>query len=240
MVQATLKRAVWVVLATLVIAGMSSFCSAAMIIGDPQPLSNLTTDSEAELIVGDKRFSMFEYTATGEMPGAANVNIIPIQDDMGNFGFRLQGLFMDLASSQGGSDALLTYKVEVLSTFPNRLISDAHLQGNPTLGEERAGFVGVTEVFLPLGENGEYTMTISDDEAKETAKLIDWVFFVPPVRSLMVQKDIGALAVAGNDSPNMSFVDQTFSQTEIPEPATVGLLLSGVVMLGLARRRRRW
>ena len=55
---------------------------------------------------------------------------------------------MDLASSQGGSDALITYMVEV--TDPLYLISDAHLAGNPTLLGD-PGLDQCVETFLPLG-----------------------------------------------------------------------------------------
>ena len=217
---------------------MISSSPAATIIGTPVILSTLTGNPEGQITVGDKKFTKFGYTATGEMPGAGGVNVVPIQDDSGNYGIRFQGLFMDLASSQGGSDALITYDVEV--TDPNRLISDAHIQGNPALpGPGRHGAVIIAETFLPLGPNGEYTMTIYDDEGVATPKLVDWVDFLPPVKSLHVQKDIGIIAVAGFTSPSFSFVDQTFSQT-VPEPASLLMSLVGMVSLaGYASRRER-
>jgi hypothetical protein len=214
-----------------VVGSVADWCSAAMILGDPVPLSNLVNNAQAEIVVGDKRFTDFTYVKTGDMPGAGGVNIIPIKDDLGNFGIRVQGFFVDMASTDGGSDALITYNVE--STDPLRLISDAHLQGNPVLPDGR-GLIGVTETFLPLGAQGEYTMTIYDDEQKPVPKLVDWVYFVPPVRSLSVQKDIGAFAFAGFAAPTMSFVDQTFSQI-VPEPITLVSLISGAIAIGLRR-----
>jgi PEP-CTERM motif len=226
-------------LLTLATNWMIAQCRAATIIGDPVQLSTLTGNPQGQLIVGDKKFTQFGYTATGEMPGAAGVNVVPILDDLGNYGIRFQGLFMDLASSQGGSDALITYDVEV--TDPRKYISDAHIQGNPALpGPGRHGAVIIAETFLPLGQNGEYTMTIYDDEGIATPKLVDWVDFKPPVKSLHVQKDIGIIAVAGFASPSFSFVDQTFSQIEVPEPATLMLTLFGMVsLIGCARGRKR-
>jgi PEP-CTERM motif len=226
-------------LLALTTSWMIASCPAATIIGDPVQLSTLTGNPQGQLIVGDKKFTQFGFTSTGDMPGAAGVNVVPIQDDLGNFGIRFQGLFIDLASSQGGSDALITYDVEV--TDPNKYISDAHIQGNPALpGPGRHGAVIISETFLPLGPNGEYTMTIYDDEGVALPKLADWVDFDPPVKALHVQKDIGIIAVAGFTSPSFSFVDQTFSQIEVPEPATLLLTLFGMVsLIGCARRRER-
>ncbi len=210
---------------------LASSSQAATIIGTPVALSTLAGVPNATITVGDKLFEQFGYTATGDMPGAAGVNVVPIQDDAGNYGIRFQGGFADLASSQGGSDALITYKVT--ATDLGKLISDAHLQGNPNL-LGTTGSISVTETFLPLGPGGEYTMEIYDDEQNPgQPKLVDWVYFLPPVRSLNVQKDI--LIIAGNQTATLSFVDQTFSQT--PEATTLTLALVSLVSLAGYRRR---
>jgi hypothetical protein len=217
---------------------LAESCSAAMMIGDPVALSTLVGTSGGEIVVGDKKFTQFSYTFTGDMPDAAGVNVVPIIDDEGNFGIRFQGFFTDLASTIGGSDAQIDYTVMV--TNSNYLISDAHLQGNPTLGTgtERHGLVQVVETFLPLGQFGEHTLVISDDEALPTPRLVAWTDFDPPVPMLRVQKDIGVLAVAGNPSPSISFIDQTYSQIIIPEPATALLMFIGIVAAAGPVRRR--
>jgi hypothetical protein len=211
--------------------GLWSTSGFAGTIGTSVQLSALL-EPDATMVVGDKTFSEFEYSFTGEMPGPSLVNVIPIQDDDGNYGIEFQGGFMDLPSSPGASDAKISYMVEA---GPGRLISDAHLAGNPNvLGD--VGSISVTETFLPLGQGGEYTMEIFDDENDNGAKLMDWVDFVPPVKKLNVQKDILAIAVDGSQSVTLSFVDQTFSQT--PEPVTFVSVIGGVFVIGLVRRRR--
>jgi hypothetical protein len=213
-------------------------CSAALIIGTPVALSTLIVPA-ATIVVGDKTFGGFTYTITGDMPPAPLVNVIPITDDAGNFGIRFQGAFIDTTGAAGGSDALITYTV---TADASHLISDAHLEGNPSrLGA--LGSMSVTETFLPLGANGQFTMKIYDDQNVTPAKLVDNTVFTTPVRTLNVQKDILGLAKVSPTSPNapqtvtLSFVDQTFSQIVIPEPTTVAMLFAGTFGLALMRRR---
>lgn len=214
-------------------AWLATASQAATIIGTPVQLSTLVGNPTGTMLVGDKLFENFGYTFTGDMPSAAGVNVVPIQDDLGNYGIRFQGAFVDLASSVGGSDALITYRVT--ATGEGLLISDAHLAGNPNL-LGTTGSVSVTETFLPLGANGEYTMQIFDDEQQpDSPQLTDSTVFAVPVKSLNVQKDI--LIHAGNQSGTLSFVDQTFSQ--IPEATTFTLAFVGLVTwAGVARRKR--
>jgi hypothetical protein len=209
-------------------------CAAATIIGPSATLSSLLVP-ETTLVVGDKTFSNFGYLFGGDMPPPTSVNVTGIIDNDGNYGIRFQGAFMDLPSTLGGSDALITYDVEAGENF---LISDAHVQGNPNvLGP--IGSMSVTETFLPLGAGGEYTMEIYDDENSNSAQLVDVTFFTPPTKKLNVQKDILGLALPGGGSATMSMVDQTFSQIQIPEPATPMLLFGTALAIGSRRRRRR-
>jgi len=235
MVRQYLKLSTFVGAAALLLATgwLTSAGHAGMIIGDPVKLSELVDNPEASYTVSDKKFTGFTYLATGDMPGAGGVNVAAYIDDNGNFGIQFQGAFVDLPSSQGGSDALISYMVE--ATDPTKLISDAHLSGNPALLGTK-GSVSVTETFLPLGQNGEYTMKIYDDESVGQ-KLADWTFFHPPVRKLNVQKDILLLATPESETMTLSFVNQTFSQIEIPEATTITLALTSLIALVGYRRR---
>jgi hypothetical protein len=212
----------------------SATAPAATIIGNPVALSTLTVPN-GTIVVGDKTFTNFTYNFTGDMPIAANVNVIPITDDDGNFGIRFQGAFIDTTGDAGGSDALITYKVTAGAGF---LISDAHLQGNPSLLGTQ-GSISVTETFLPLSQVPPYQMKIYADQNLGT-KMTDQTAFTP-IQSLNVQKDILALAKLPGTSGTpqtvtMSFVDQTFSQ--VPEASAVMLSLIGCASLGLKRRRQ--
>lgn len=216
---------------------LASAIQAATILTTPAPvlLSTLVNDPNASYTVGDKKFTGFSYLATGDMPPAAGVNVAAILDDAGNYGIRFQGAFVDLPSSAGGSDALINYMVE--ATDPLKLISDAHLAGNPTLLGTQ-GSISVVETFLPLGQNGEYTMRIFDDESVGQ-KLTDQTVFAAPVKKLSVQKDILVIATPQSQTVTMSFVDQSFSQITIPEATTLSLAVIGLVSAAGTVRRKR-
>ena len=109
--------------------GVMSADAGTILLTSGIPMSELNNTGEF-LEVGDKIFGNFDYNSTGNMPDEDNVNVIPIQDADGNYGFRLQGAFGDLPGDPPGSDALLTYTVWVADDFPHRVIVDAHLSAN--------------------------------------------------------------------------------------------------------------
>lgn len=198
-----------------------------MVIDGPVVLSDLTGGDT--LIVGDKVFSNFTYAATGDMPLADYVNVIPIQDCDGNFGIRFQGGFIDLPG-KSASDALITFSV---TPSAGMLIHDVHLAANVDLfGGD--GFAGISETFLP---DFQFSLNVFDDGT--TQQLIDWADLpelVGPgqtIETLQVQKDILLLSSNG-PAATISFVDQTFSQ--VPEPASALLLLVALCGIRLYRR----
>jgi hypothetical protein len=63
-------------------------------------------------------------------------------------------------------------------------------------------------------------------------------FFVPPLTTLHVTKDILAIAASQSGQPaRATVIDQAFSQ-QVPEPATVVLMLLGSIGLIAYRRSR--
>jgi len=224
----------------VILAAGAATCSAATIIGQPVLLSSLL--GGGSIVSGDKTFDAFTYLPTGDMPPATSVNVVAIQDDLGNFGIRIQGNFLDIAASAGGSDALVTFNV---TAGPNRLISDVHMQGNPVL-LGTFGSVSVVETFLPFcADPVACVLKIYNDNSLSPPGVLTASTILPtPTKTLPVQKDIAAYALANPQNPSgqgqtatLSFVDQTFSQIVIPEPATAALVLAGALGLLLVRRR---
>jgi hypothetical protein len=68
-------------------------------------------------------------------------------------------------------------------------------------------------------------------------KLSDEVYFDDLYTSLRVTKDILAYSGGGRTPARTSVIDQSFSQTIVPEPAT--LVVFAMFGLGLASARRR-
>ena len=223
------SRKLSILFASLAVLGLVSVAGAStMIVGDAVPLDELI-DNPDPLVVGDKEFTDFNYFATGDMPSAEGVNVIPIQDMMGNFGIRFQGAFNDLPGN-GPSDSLVTYTVSVADGFPF-MISDAHLAGNPNVASDGIGLANVVETFQPTFQGVD--ISIFDNGASQVQE--DWIIFDTQVVTLPVQKNI--LMNAGTSSgASISFIDQTFSQV-VPEPSSLLLILLGSVALIRGRRR---
>lgn len=205
-------------LAIALIVAFSSVSSAATITYPDEAVLLSSLLGGDTLVVGDKTFGDFTYIASGDMPPATGVNVIPLISD-GDYGIRFQGGFIDTVGD-GASDSLITFSV----TAPGEWIIGANLAANPTATD---GVGSITETFLPEQTTALISVTSG-------VNLVDSVMFDAPVQTLNVQKDI--LLLAEGAPATLSFVDQSFPQ--VPEP-TSGLLCSlGLLgFLGLRRRR---
>lgn len=204
-------------------------------LGDAVPLDSLIDGSydpdgdgvgQSSLEISGKTFDGFSYAATGDMPGADGVNVIPIQDCDGNVGIRFQGGWLDLPGNSS-SDALIAFNATI-SAGAGMVIDGVHLAFNGS-SVGGGGFAGITETFLPLNSP---VLNVYDD-GMGNVLLSDWAAVDPGVMELNIQKDIILNAGTGV-AATMSFVDQTFSM--VPEPNSMVLLLIGFA--GFIRRRR--
>jgi len=184
-------------------------------------------NSSGTISSGDKLFSDFTYLGTGDVPAADDINVVAITDNLGNFGLRFQGAFMDLPGN-AGSDALITYKITV--TDPDFAITGARMQGNPDVLGGGNSFAGVTDTFLPQVTDQNLAIFDNDD----ILQLDSSVFFDGAFTELDVQKDIILFTDDDSVATTLSFVDQTYYQ--VPEPTSLALL--GIGSLLIARRRR--
>lgn len=226
----TIRRAVFALFVTLL--GLASATQAAIITTGPAvPLQDLI-DGTATVSSGDKSFTGFAYNFTGDNPIAADVNVIPIQDDAsGHYGVRFQAAFVDLPGG-GGSDAFITYNVNA----PSPRIIGAELLANTSVSG--AGFAEVNETFVPAF--ADINLKVFNNGTVQ--QLVDSVAFNTsmnysgPLTVLPVQKDILLLAdVDGGIASTVSFIDQIYHQ--VPEPNSFALLFMGLI--GLVARRRK-
>lgn len=199
-------------------------------------LADLQSDPTSGIIVGDKIFTGFSYSRLGDMPAASNINVLGFKDPSGNWGVSFHGTFLDLPGGSS-SDALIRFAVEVDQDAAEDgwRISDAHLfLGGVGVGDE--SFLTVDESFL--GKNETLNTYMSTLGPGTNSKLTDGTVFATSVTKLNVTKDVFASAAEGGFLPaRATVIDQSFSQTLVPEPAT--LALAGMGGLAMAAIRRR-
>ena len=106
--------------------------------------------------------------------------------------------------------------------------------GNPEV-VPHVGGAGAVAVSDTWSEFPGATISIYKINPPGFTHASDAILFPHPVPALHAQKDI--FAFAENGLAYLSFIDQTYSQTSVPEPGTLGLL--GIGLLGLAGYSRR-
>jgi hypothetical protein len=173
------------------------------------------------------KFSGFSYTqTTGDPPAASGVHMaaLTLPPSPGETGIRFTGAFN--AGAGVTSDWTITYQVNELT--PGAVINDAylHVVGGVSGG---TGSFNVSETFTSLNGQVDYG-TLEAFNGHQT----DTVNLPPGVTSFLVEKDISV--VGGSNGATLSIIDQGYSSTSVPEPASIALL--GIGMTGFLAFRR--
>lgn len=190
-------------------------------------------------------FSDFAYTAnSGNAPDASAITVSPIPPDGldagGNPGIRFNLAGFD-APGGPATDFLISYTVSAFDAAGHLVpvITDVHLTSNLALaGTGTGGFGNIVETIFappavpPVGQ-------ISNSVTSSSSVLGDVAILPTPVSTLRVTKDV-LLSSATDSIVTLSFIDQSFSQTSVPEPSVMVLAaLGGVFAAGASWRKRR-
>jgi PEP-CTERM motif len=181
--------------------------------------SSVYTAAGFSCTVGPLTFSSMSISPSTTGDGTVGpISVTPVPD-----GLALS--FSAAASAPPPSTADITWLYVVTSTVP---ITDAGLSlvGSGTGGAT----VTLDETLSPIGVK----LHVADPGPGIDAATID-----PPVSKLSVAKDLEIVAMPSGSVGVASIIDNTFSFSTIPEPATLAVLGAGLVGLGLARRRNR-
>lgn len=201
-------------------------------------LAELLTGETPTVAVGDKVFSMFSYTPAGDMPDAADINVFGFQDNDGNYGLSLHGVFWDLPGDEIASAATLEFDVTVGDQAQQQgfRISDAHLFLNGASIDPNS-VVSVDESFDSAPETLRVALSSLQGQPENTQ--FDFVDFSDLYPSLRTTAVIFASAGPGSTQPaRTTAIDLTFSQTIIPEPSSALLILMAGSTLAIFRCRR--
>jgi hypothetical protein len=211
-------------------------------------LSNWLT-SNFSCTIGDKTFSNFTYIPSGTNPVPASAVTVNAIGPSGT-GALITGSNIGLqfnapwnAAGMGlSSDAAIGFTVTVTGGGP-QLISDLGLA--QVSGVNPNGSASVAELICGTGPsctpNAFSTLTFQSSATcpGPGCVLTATTTLTSNFGSVNVIKDIAASGggIAGGFA-DLSVVQDTFSQTSVPEPVSMGLLGGGLALLGFARLRR--
>lgn len=183
--------------------------------------------------IEDKVFSNFMYAPTAVnavAPTAAQVAVAPIPGDPLNPGIAFTSGGWTVIGPNKFIDSSIMFDVTVVAGSPLS-IHDAELA---IAGVNFGGSANVGETVIVAPGLG-YAL-----QAWLPGQPVDHIVFAP-VKKLTILKDI-LVSTMGSTNPNavvsISIVTQHFSQTGVPEPATMALFGAGLVGLGLLKRKR--
>ena len=198
-------------------------------------LQDLINAGSNGITIGDKTFYNFSYQ--GAPATAAQIGVT--QSDSSNIGLRFS---FNWNSANGvNEDSVIRYCVHVNTTTPQNFINGVGLDFNGTANP--AGVLtsaSVTESITDLAGNelpGGLISVIDSGPGNSSNRDTASYTVNPPVRDLCVTKDISVHSAPTNlqgGVATISFVDNTFSQ--IPEPASLGILGAGALLM-IKRRR---
>ena len=222
----------------LVMAGLA-WCaiSSAEIVTNLAPgqsvdLGSYLDPSGKAILIGDKLFDDFFYSAGGTTTNLLPAGAITLSALSNSVGFGLSFGAPFNTTNNVLKDFIIKYSVTV--TNAPFLISDIHMTYNGTIIS--GGYNSVTETAFDaagFGVNVLGQIDVHNPPPQLQASLV----FAQAQAKIFVEKDILLGGSNPGDSSSISIINQTFSQ--IPEPSSIMLAITGLAGLWLVRRFSR-
>jgi hypothetical protein len=221
-----------VAIACLAIAGMSS-AQASVSLAD-------LISTQGSILSGDKLFSNFAYVTSSLTFSQASDVQVEADTVGGNFGIGFVSAW-HANPGQGLQSAKITYTVSIQGN-EGLYISDIHLDGDPSL----VGDAGQSVVKLSASDLAHTTVLPAPDSLLRVYKTIDNPAVVNAsadtvgapanLRVLDIETTILQSADAVNANTSVLHIQESFSQSVVPEPSSYALMLVGLMAIGYRLR----
>ncbi len=230
-------KTVFAILAALLVIGPAAFASPTTC---PNAQLNTYLAPSFSCSLGNLLFSNFGYTATATAPfvgiPATNVNVTP-QTTPADEGFQFNGAF-GVTSNNGASfsqNSIITFTVSTLNGLAT--IDDLGLFFNGAAGG--TGSTSVNEQFCLNGAIATCPNVLQSLKVSNPPPAFTNSTFFAPVSTIGISKSINVTS-GTNGTAVVSQVVNLYSQTSpVPEPVSYVMLGSGLLGLGLLRKRLR-